>query len=86
MLIRRDLPLLAVVGLLAGCASSQSGTTDPGDLARELRKRGLEPDGVIIPYQITEEMRAWAIRQVPRAPRRKSAWRCCSTAWSIRTS
>lgn len=65
MLIRRDLPLLAVVGLLAGCASSQSGAADPGDLARELRKRGLEPEGVVIPYEITEEMRAWAIRQVP---------------------
>lgn len=65
MLIRRDLPLLAALLLVAGCASSQTGNLDAGDVVRELRKRGLEPDGVVIPYEIDEEMRAWAHRQVP---------------------
>ena len=64
MLIRRAIPLIVLA--LSGCASSQTASLDTGDVARELRKRGLEPEGVVIPYEITEEMRAWAHRQVPR--------------------
>lgn len=62
----RRLPILAVALLAAGCASSNAARNlDAGDLARELRNRGLEPSGVVIPYEMTEEMRAWAHRVVP---------------------
>ncbi|MFL6200920.1 MAG: tetratricopeptide repeat protein [Thermoanaerobaculia bacterium] len=64
MLTRR--PWLLVAALLAaGCASSSVRNLDSGDVARELRHRGLEPSGVIIPYELTEEMRAWAHSLVP---------------------
>ena len=71
MLTRRlpllDSALLAAALLAAGCASSEiARNLDAGDVARELRNRGLEPSGVVIPYEITEEMRAWAHRLVPQ--------------------
>jgi Flp pilus assembly protein TadD len=47
---------------LTGCASS--GPIVP-DLNRELRARGLDPATVVIPYQITDEMRQWVHLQVP---------------------
>jgi tetratricopeptide (TPR) repeat protein len=65
MLLTRRLPLLAAALLAAGCASSDARNFDTGDIVRELRNRGLEPSGVVIPYEMTEEMRAWAHRVVP---------------------
>jgi Flp pilus assembly protein TadD len=62
----RRLPLLAAALLAAGCASSAVPYLDSGDVVRELRNRGLEPSGVVIPYEMTEEMRVWAHRLVPR--------------------
>lgn len=62
----RRLSLLAAALLAASCASSAGGNLDANDVARELRGRGLEPSGVVIPYELTEEMRAWAHRLVPR--------------------
>jgi len=61
----RRVSLLAATLLAAGCASSGSGNLDANDLARELRNRGLEPSGVVVPYELTDEMRAWAHHVVP---------------------
>ena len=61
----RRLLLFAAALLAAGCASSNVANLDSGDIARELRNRGLEPSGVVIPYEMTEEMRAWAHHLVP---------------------
>lgn len=49
---------------LTGCASS--GPIVP-DLDRELRTRGLDPASVVIPFAVTDEMRAWVRAQVPEA-------------------
>lgn len=67
---RRYLPLLAVFAgvalLAAGCASAGMGNLDADQAARELRARGLDPESVVIPYEMTDEMREWAHRLVPR--------------------
>ena len=61
--------LLLAVGVLgasaSGCMASASGGLDSTQMARELRNRGLDPADVIIPYEITDEMREWARRIVP---------------------
>jgi len=64
-MLTRRLPLLAIALLAAGCASPGARNLDSGDVVRELRNRGLEPSGVVIPYEMTEEMKAWAHRLVP---------------------
>jgi Flp pilus assembly protein TadD len=56
------LALGAVLVTLAGCASA--GPIVP-DLEKELRSRGLDPATVVIPFQITDEMRTWVHSQVP---------------------
>jgi Flp pilus assembly protein TadD len=63
------LPLLlgaALVALAAitaaGCASAPA---ERADMARALRSRGLDPATVVIPHEITDEMRAWVHREVP---------------------
>ena len=55
--------LLAALLGLAGCASAGSGGSP--DLARAIRARGLDPASVIVPFELTDEMRAWAHQQVP---------------------
>lgn len=62
LILRRHLPWLVL--LAAGCAST-GGTLDSAQIDRELRDRGLDPDSVVIPYQITDEMKEWAHRLVP---------------------
>ena len=67
--VRRNLALPAagaVVLLLgaSGCASS-SGTLNSSQLTRELRSRGLDPAAVVIPYELTDEMKAWVHQVVP---------------------
>ena len=57
--------LLLGVSLSGGCASSGSGTLDNAQIARELRNRGLDPDTVVIPFQMNDEMRDWAHKLVP---------------------
>ncbi|HEX7184897.1 MAG TPA: tetratricopeptide repeat protein [Thermoanaerobaculia bacterium] len=47
---------------LTGCATSGPGSSD---VARALRARGLDPSSVVIPYEISEEMREWVHRAVP---------------------
>ena len=59
--------LVAAVGgalLVLGCASARS-PLDEADLAHVLRSRGVDPASIVVPWEITEEMRAWARAQVP---------------------
>ena len=54
-----SVPLL----LLAGCASA--GPTGVAGLAHDLRQRGVDPASVVVPFEVTDEMRAWVHAQVP---------------------
>jgi Flp pilus assembly protein TadD len=49
--------------LVCGCASR--GPVSSQDLERNLRARGLDPAAIIVPFEITDEMRAWAHARVP---------------------
>jgi Flp pilus assembly protein TadD len=65
--VRRNLALLAVAGALiqgSGCGSS-SGTMSTTQVARELRSRGLDPAEILVPYEVTDEMREWVHQVVP---------------------
>ncbi|HEX9732800.1 MAG TPA: tetratricopeptide repeat protein [Thermoanaerobaculia bacterium] len=60
---------LAAAGLLlvvAAC-SYRSTTMDADEVATELRQRGLDPNAVVYPHGITDEMRAWAHQAVDGA-------------------
>jgi Flp pilus assembly protein TadD len=59
----RALALGGTLLALAGCASSQGPIVL--DLDKELRSRGVDPATVVVPYQLTDEMRTWAHQQVP---------------------
>ena len=56
-------PLRALGPLLAGCVLG--GADGLAELARELRQRGVDPAAVVVPFEITDEMRAWVHAQVP---------------------
>src|SRR4051812_22036495 len=49
--------------LLAGCASA--GPTTVAGVAHELRQRGGDPASVVVPFEVTDEMRTWVHSQVP---------------------
>lgn len=57
--------MLATAGglLLAGCVPGGA-PRDLGSVERNLRAQGFDPAGVIIPYEITPEMRAWVRHEV----------------------
>lgn len=56
---------LVWMALLAlGCASS-GGPPGTGELRKDLQARGIDPASVVIPFEITDEMRAWARAQIP---------------------
>ncbi|HYX25178.1 MAG TPA: tetratricopeptide repeat protein [Thermoanaerobaculia bacterium] len=64
--MRRPAKLLlaTIPALLAlGCASL--GPFDSPELARALRARGIDPRSLVVPFEITDEMRAWVHKQVP---------------------
>ena len=65
---RRNLALLAVAGALlvpgSGCVST-SGTLSTLQVDRELRSRGLDPAEIVVPYEMTDEMRQWVHEVVP---------------------
>lgn len=65
---QRNLALLAAAGtflaLGSGCVSTP-GTNNPAQVARELRSHGLNPAEVVIPYELTDEMRRWVHQIVP---------------------
>lgn len=63
--------MLAVIALLGwtgtGCASHGSVRESRDRVAEEIRARGLDPETVVIPFELTEPMRVWVHQQVPRA-------------------
>jgi Flp pilus assembly protein TadD len=61
----RGIALAVALLLLAGCASA--GPTSVAGVAHELRQRGVDPASVVVPFEVTDEMRAWVHAQVPRA-------------------
>lgn len=52
--------LLAGALALAGCASRGAGESLAERTRIQIRERGLDPRGVAIPFETTEEMRRWA--------------------------
>jgi Flp pilus assembly protein TadD len=59
-------PLFVVSAVgLAGCASSSPASLE-NPLGATLLARGLDPDTIITPFAVDEEMVAWARRNVPR--------------------
>jgi Flp pilus assembly protein TadD len=48
--------------VLAGCASA--GPTTVAGVARELRQRGVDPASAVVPFELTDEMRAWVHARV----------------------
>jgi Flp pilus assembly protein TadD len=66
--VRWRLALLATAGALliqgSGCVSS-SGTLNSAQIQRELRSRGLDPAAIVIPYEISDDMRQWVHEVVP---------------------
>jgi Flp pilus assembly protein TadD len=69
-----NLPLLAGLASLAGlallaggCLAPADGVIDRGGLARLLREKGLAGAQVVIPYELTDEMRTWVHKVVPHA-------------------
>ncbi len=59
------LPFLAFA-VLTGCATTSQ--LSPEELLqRELRARGLDPQRIIVPYEINDEMRVWAREAASRA-------------------
>lgn len=60
-------PLSAALGgalLALGCASSRPPQGE-ADLPGDLRSRGVDPASVVVPWEITDAMRAWVHEQVP---------------------
>jgi Flp pilus assembly protein TadD len=59
--------LLLLAGCAAGsfaCAGSGHLPRDVSQIERALRAAGFAPEGLIVPYDITPEMQAWASREV----------------------
>ncbi|HEV7672390.1 MAG TPA: tetratricopeptide repeat protein [Thermoanaerobaculia bacterium] len=48
---------------LSGCATT--GSFDRTDLVRKIRDRGLDPERVVIPFEVTPEMKDWALKAAP---------------------
>jgi len=61
------LALAALAALAVGCATVADGPIDRGSLSRLLRERGIRDAQVVIPYEPTDEMRAWLRRAIPNA-------------------
>ena len=68
LLSLRLLAGLAGLAIIAGgCLAPAEGVIDRGGLARLLREKGLAGAQVVIPYELTDEMRAWVHKVVPHA-------------------
>ncbi|MFL6192583.1 MAG: tetratricopeptide repeat protein [Thermoanaerobaculia bacterium] len=61
--MRSGIVLSASLLLLGGCASV--GPTDVSGVTRALRQRGVDPASVVVPFEVTDEMRAWVHERVP---------------------
>ncbi|MES1243795.1 MAG: transglutaminase-like domain-containing protein, partial [Acidobacteriota bacterium] len=66
--VRRNLALLAAAGALlvqgSGCVP-HPGTLSSSQISRELRSRGLDPAEIVVPYEVSDEMRQWVHTIVP---------------------
>ncbi len=61
--------LLSIVGsllVLAGCAAAAPGRS-PDTVQAAIRGRGLDPEVILAPFQLSDEMIAWARAAVPAA-------------------
>ncbi len=58
----RGIALAVALWVLAGCSSA--GPTTVAGVARELRQRGVDPATVVVPFEVTDEMRAWVHARV----------------------
>ncbi len=57
---------LGSLALLAGgCASVADGPIDRGSLERLLREKGIRQAPAVVPYELTDEMRAWVHKAIP---------------------
>jgi Flp pilus assembly protein TadD len=54
---------VVVLASLGGCASA--GPTNVAGISHQLRQRGVDPAAVVVPFAVTDEMRAWVHQQVP---------------------
>jgi Flp pilus assembly protein TadD len=61
------LSLLLAAATLTGCAANVE-LSDEEQLRRALRARGLDPDRIIVPFEISDEMRQWVRESVPLSP------------------
>ncbi|HEY0783489.1 MAG TPA: tetratricopeptide repeat protein [Thermoanaerobaculia bacterium] len=57
------LAALAVTG--AGCAGNPYTVMGPEQVAKAARSHGVDPASIVIPYQLTDEMRAWVHKEAP---------------------
>ncbi len=62
--MRRLLLPAACALVLAGCSALGEGARDSGSVERNLRAQGFDPAGVIVPYEVTPEMKAWVRHEV----------------------
>ncbi len=51
---------LALALALAGCAGNAGQVLEKDRLAQVLRSRGLDPSAIVVPFELNDEMRAWA--------------------------
>jgi Flp pilus assembly protein TadD len=63
---KRAAAALALALLAGGCASAPGGVLSAREqLRQEFRHRGLDPARVIVPFELSDEMKAWAREAVP---------------------
>lgn len=61
--------LTAVLGLAlfaSGCASSGTAKSARFRLERQISAAGLDPQAIVFPFELSDEMRSWVREQVPR--------------------
>jgi Flp pilus assembly protein TadD len=59
--------LAAAAVLASACAPTMVGVMSPSQLTRSLRNQGIDPAHVIVPYELTPEIKAWVHNAVPTA-------------------
>ncbi|HVT60508.1 MAG TPA: tetratricopeptide repeat protein [Thermoanaerobaculia bacterium] len=57
--------LLAAGAWAGGCRTAGPSIAIGSDLTRSIRSRGLDPNTVVVPWELTSEMRSWAHKAVP---------------------
>ena len=60
------LPVLAVAAaLLTACGSSPTLPPTRAELLEQVRARGVDPEGIVFPSELTDEMKRWILQSVP---------------------